>query len=117
MCEMKKFLPSSFFNAQEQYLIHQVEEIELCGPVHTRSMWMVERHLKSLKALVRQRARPKGSMVEGYMLYQSMVYISQYLPKLATNMHVDRIWDVNSVKKFEGEHLFEKGRMTKVKGN
>jgi hypothetical protein len=56
-------------------------------------------------------------MVEGYMLYQSMVYISQYLPKLATNMHVDRIWDVNSIKKFEGEHLLGKGRMTKVKGN
>ena len=51
------------------------------------------------------------------MLYQSMVYISQYLPKLAANMHVDRIWDVNSIKKFEGEHLLGKGRMTKVKGN
>jgi hypothetical protein len=48
----------------------------MCGPVHTRSMWMVERHLKSLKALVRQRARPEGSMVEGYMVYESMVYIS-----------------------------------------
>ena len=54
MCEMEKYLPPSFFNAQEHYLIHQVEEIELCGPLHTRSMWMVERHLKSLKALVRQ---------------------------------------------------------------
>jgi hypothetical protein len=44
---------------------------------------MVERHLKSLKELVRQRERPEGSMVEGYMVYQSMVYISQYIPKLA----------------------------------
>ena len=117
MCEMQKYLPPAFFNAQEHYLIHQVEEIELCGPVHTRSMWMVERNLKSLKALVRQRARPEGSMVEGYMLYQSMVYISHYIPKLATNMHVDGIWGVNSIKKFEGEHLFGKGRMMKVKGN
>jgi len=38
MCEMKKYLPPTFFNAQENYLIHQVEEIEMCGPVHTRSM-------------------------------------------------------------------------------
>ena len=73
---------SNIFNAEEHYLIHQVEEIELCGPVHTRSMWMVERQLKSLKAFVRQRARPEGSMVEGYMVYQCMVYISQYIPKL-----------------------------------
>jgi hypothetical protein len=52
-------------------------------------MWMVERQLKSLKALVRQRACREDSMVEGYMVYQSTVYISQYIPKLAvTTMHV-----------------------------
>jgi hypothetical protein len=89
MCEMKKYLPLTFFNAQEHYLVHQVEEIEKCGPVHTRSMWMVERHLKSLKALVRQRACPEGSMVEGYMVYQTMVYITQYLPKIAASINVD----------------------------
>jgi hypothetical protein len=115
MCEMKTYIPPTLFNAQENYLIHQVEEIEICGPVHTRSMWMVERHLKSLKALVRQRAHPEGSMV-----YQSMVYISQYLPKLvAPTMHaVDHIWDVNSIKKIEyQEHLLGKGRMKKMRGN
>jgi len=81
MCEMKKYLPPSFFNAQEHYLIHQVEEIEKCGPVHTRSMWMVERHLKSLKALVRQRAHLEGLMAEGYMVYQTMVYIINIILK------------------------------------
>jgi hypothetical protein len=50
---------------------------------------MVERHLKSLKALVRQRARPEGSMVEGYRVYQTLVYISDYLLDLGRkiNMH------------------------------
>jgi hypothetical protein len=47
----------------------------MCGPIHTGSVWMVERNLKSLKALVRQRAHHDGSMVEGYMVYESMVYI------------------------------------------
>jgi hypothetical protein len=77
MCEMQKYPPLKFFNAQEHYLVHQVEEIEKCGHVHTSSMWMVERHLKSLKDLVRQRACPEGFMVEGYMVYQTMVYITQ----------------------------------------
>jgi hypothetical protein len=120
MCEMKKYIPPTFFNAQEHYLIHQVEEIEICGPVYTRSMWMVERYLKSLKVLVRQRACPEGSMVEGYMVYQSMVYISQYIPKLtAPTMHaVDRSWDVNSIKKFEDqEHMLGQGRMKNMRGN
>jgi hypothetical protein len=75
---------------------------------------MVERHLKSLKALVRQRACHKGSMVEGYMIYQTMVYITQYLPKIDVSINVDCIWDVNSINKFEGENLLGKGRIRKV---
>ena len=116
MCEMKQYLPPIFFNAQEHYLIHQVEEIDLCGPVSTRSMWMVERQLKSLKAFVRKRAHPEGSMVEGYMVYQSMVYINQYLPKLVENMIVPCIWHLYPIKKFEGEVLLGKGRLSTVKG-
>lgn len=50
------------------------------------------------------------------MVYQSMVYISLYLPTIATNMHMARIWYVNSIKIYEGEHLLGKGRMKKVRG-
>jgi hypothetical protein len=117
MCQMKQHIPPTLFNAQEHYLIHQVEEIELCGPVHTRSMWMVERQLKSLKGFVRQKTGPKGSMVEGHMVYQCMVYISQYLPKLAKNMNVPHIWHLDSINKFEGEVLLGKGKMRTMKCN
>ena len=102
MCEMQKCLPSTFFNSQEHYLIHQVE-IELCGPVQPRSMWMIERHFKFLKGLIWQRTCPKDSMVEGYMVYQMMVYVTQYLPNLAAKTHIDCIWDLDSIKKIEGE--------------
>ena len=91
----------------------------MCGPIHARSMWMVERHLKFLKALVTHRARPEGSMVEGYMVFQAMVYIIEYLLGLAfIKMELDRrIGDPNSTKKSEGEYLMGKGRSRKVKGN
>ena len=56
-------------------------------------------------------------MVKGYMVYETMVYIGQYLPKLVANMIADRIWDVNSINKFKGEHLLGQCRMRKVKGN
>jgi hypothetical protein len=45
------------------------------------------------------------------------VYISHDLPKLATNMNVPLIWDVNSINKFEGEVMLGKSIMRKVKGN
>jgi hypothetical protein len=73
--------------------------------------------LKSLKDLVRQRADLQGSMVEGYISYQSMVDIIQYLPKLESNVNLHHTWDVNSINKFEWGYLLGKGRMRKVKGN
>ena len=78
---------------------------------------MVERQLNSLKDLTRQRAHPEGSMVKGYMVYQCMVYISEYLPKLAEHMNVTCIWHLKSINKFEGEVLLGKGTMRTVKGN
>ena len=80
---------------------------------------MVERHLKFLKALVRQRAHPEGSMMEGYMVFQSMVYIVEYLPGLMfIKTKLDRcIGDPNSTKKLEGEYLMGKGKSRKIKGN
>ena len=117
VCEIQKHLPSEFFNAQEHYLIHQVEEIDLCGPVHSRSMSMVERHLKFMKSLVRQWACAEGSMMEEYMVYQNMLYVSEYLPNLASKLNLRRICDLDSNNNFEGGYLTGKDRSRKVKGN
>ena len=48
---------------------------------------MVEKHLKFMNGLVRQRAHDKGSMMEGYMVYENMSYVSEYLPKLASKLN------------------------------
>ena len=49
------------------------------------------------------------------MVYQTMVYINEYLSKFVAKIHVDRIWDPNSINKFKGEYLMGKGRLRKVK--
>ena len=56
-------------------------------------------------------------MIEGYMVCQMMVYITQYLPNLIAKTHIDCIWDLDSTKKFEGEYLVGNDRFRKVKGN
>ena len=115
MCEMQKYLPPAIFNAQEHYLIHLVEEIEICVPIHTRSMWLVERHLKAFKAFVGQRSHLEGSMVQGYMLYQPTVYFSENLPQIVDDMDFPPLWDVNSTNKFKGDVLLGKGIWIKLK--
>ena len=81
----------------------KLEEIELCGPVHSSSIWMVERNLKFLKGLVRQQAHLEGYIMEGYMVYENMMYISEYIPKLASKINLARICDPHSNNNFEGE--------------
>jgi len=56
-------------------------------------------------------------MIEGYMVYRMMVYITQYLPKLVAKIHIDCIWNLDSIKKFEEEYLVGNGRFRKVEGN
>ena len=78
---------------------------------------MVERHLNFMKGLVRQQERAKGSMMEGYMVYQNLLYVSEYLPILASKLNLRRICDPDSNNKFEGEKLKGKGILRKLKGN
>ena len=56
-------------------------------------------------------------MIEGYTIYQNMLYVSEYLPILESKLNLCRICDLDSNKKFEGEHLKGKGRLRKLKGN
>ena len=56
-------------------------------------------------------------MMEGYTVYQNMLYVSEYLFNLVSNLNLHRICDPKSNNNFEGEHLKGKGRLTKVKGN
>ena len=114
MCDIQMYFPPSFFNSQEHYLVHLVEEIEQCGPIHIRTMWLVERYMKVLKQFVRQRARPEGSMVEGYMVFQTMVHLSEYLPQL--HLEAPQLWGYNQPQSFEGEKLEGQGTSKRIQG-
>ena len=70
-----------------------------------------------MKGLVRQQERAEGSMMEGYMVYQNMLYVSEYLPILASKLNLCRICDPKSNNKFEREQLKGKDRLRKMKGN
>ena len=56
-------------------------------------------------------------MMEGYTVHQNMLYVSEYLPNLVSNLNLRHICDPDSNHKFEGEQLKGKGRLRKVKGN
>jgi hypothetical protein len=49
---LEQEFPPSFFDIMTHLLLHLVEELELCGLVHTCWMYPIERYLKTLKGYV-----------------------------------------------------------------
>ncbi|XP_021740070.1 uncharacterized protein LOC110706456 [Chenopodium quinoa] len=79
----KEFLPT-FFTIMVHLLIHLVEEVRLGGPVHYRWMYPIERYLAFLKSHVSNKAQPEGSIVEGYLLWETIAFCSRYLESVKT---------------------------------
>lgn len=55
MCLFKKvYLP--FFDIMTHLPIHLVQQLDICGPVHTKWMYPMEHYLKTLKGYILQQA-------------------------------------------------------------
>jgi hypothetical protein len=91
MALLEMEFPPSFFNVMTHLPYHIVEELDMCGPVTTRWMYPVERHMKTLKNYVRNTARPEASMAEGYVKDECIGFITEYLQRFAVIER--RIWD------------------------
>nr|KAJ0194963.1 hypothetical protein LSAT_V11C700384740 [Lactuca sativa] len=59
--------------------VHLPQEAILGGPVQSRWMYPVERYLGHLKKYVRNTARPEGSIAEGYVVEEALIFCSHYL--------------------------------------
>ncbi|XP_074374168.1 uncharacterized protein LOC141714553 [Apium graveolens] len=63
----RKALPPSLFDVMIHLSVHLVREVELCGPVFLRWMYLFERYMKMFKGYVRNRAHPEGCIAEAYI--------------------------------------------------
>ena len=84
-----------------------MDEIEIAGVVSTRWMFWVERFMGVLKGLVRQRARPEGSMSEGWVLGECMYYLAEYLEH--ADEDAPRRWTLDEPTTLSDEVLCGKG--------
>ena len=106
----EKELQASFMDLQVHLLIHLEDEVELVGVVSFHWMFFLERYMKKLKGFVRQREKPNGSMAEGYILYESFYYASEYIKQI-DNILGAVIWDdERDEDKRKGELLQTNGK-------
>ena len=52
-------------------LMHLENDLEHYGPIRMRWMYPIERYMKLLKKFVRNKAKPEGSMCEGYLMQEA----------------------------------------------
>jgi len=95
--------PPSFFDIMIHLLYHLVDELDLCGAMATRWMYLMEWYMKNLKTYVHNRARPEGSMVEGYIWDECLSFIIKYLQRFEAMQQC--IWNVKEEKGDVGEVL------------
>jgi hypothetical protein len=108
MCLLERAFPPAFFDVMSHLPIHLVEQLDLCGPVHTRWMYPMERYLKTLKGFVHQRAQPEGSMATGYIMDEALGFCIEYMQ--ACPLTACRLWDDKEDPTMNDEVLEGKGR-------
>ncbi|XP_071912882.1 uncharacterized protein [Coffea arabica] len=99
LCKLEKIFPPAFFDIMIHLIVHLPKEAKLGGPVHPRWMFLFERYLGSLKKYVRNRARPEGSIAEGYIANECLTFMSKYLHGIETKFtRKRRNYDYNQDK-------------------
>jgi hypothetical protein len=81
LCKLENILPPGFFNPMEHLLIHIPYEAKVGGPVQYRWMYHIERALKNLRGIVRNKARVEGCITEAFLLKEVSYFTSVYFAK------------------------------------
>ncbi|XP_019175589.1 PREDICTED: uncharacterized protein LOC109170907 [Ipomoea nil] len=87
LCKLEMIYPPAFFDVMVHLAIHLPQEAILGEAVQFRWMFMIERFLGSLKHYVRNKARPEGSIAEGYVASECLTFLSLYLDGIETRFN------------------------------
>ena len=79
LCELEMYFPPSFFDIMEHLMVHIVPEILNLGPVFLHNMYPFERYNGVLKRYVRNRYRPEGSIIQGYIAEECVEFCTDYM--------------------------------------
>lgn len=90
-CMLEKEFPPTFLNVMMHLLLYLMQQLFICGPVHCRWMYPIERYMKTLKDYVWTYTHPEGSIAKGYRMEDSLGFCTEYMKQYkGTNQWV---WD------------------------
>ena len=104
MSMLEIHMPPSFFDVMSHLVLHLVEELELCGPVHTRWMYNVERMNKVLKVYVKYMSKPEACMAKLYVLNEAIGLVANFMAEEYEPLH-RKVWMEKAAPGIIGEVL------------
>lgn len=82
-------------------VVHLPREAMYGGPIQYHWMYKIERFLCKLKRYVRNKARPEGSIAEGYIIDECLIFCSMYRIDIKTRFNSEDRNADGSIKKDE----------------
>jgi len=84
LCKLEKIFPLAFFDVMVHLAVHLHNKALLRGPVQYGWMYPIERRLGTLKNLLRNRARPEGSIAEPYLESETLAFWKRFMDDVKT---------------------------------
>ncbi|KAI3468992.1 hypothetical protein Pfo_025655 [Paulownia fortunei] len=89
LCKMEQIFSPVFFDIMVHLTVHLPHETILVGSVSSWWMYLFERYLGALKKYVRNKARPEGSIEEGYIVNEVLTFTSLYMLSTIPKKSID----------------------------
>nr|GFB29213.1 hypothetical protein [Tanacetum cinerariifolium] len=82
----KEFGRDEILGQLDRLPMHLTEALK-GGPIHPRWMYPFERYMKKLKGYVQNKAKPEGSIMEGYVAEEALTFSSHYFRDVTTKFN------------------------------
>nr|GFA65721.1 hypothetical protein [Tanacetum cinerariifolium] len=88
LCNLELIYPHALFDIMIYLVIHLPLEALEGGPIRPRWMYPFKRYImKKLKGYVRNKAKPEGSIAEGYVAEEALTFSSYYFRDVTTKFN------------------------------
>nr|GEY27723.1 hypothetical protein [Tanacetum cinerariifolium] len=87
LCDLELIYPSALFDIMIHLVIHLPLKALEGRPIRPRWMFPFERYMKKLKGYVQNKAKPKGSIMEGYVAEEALTFSSHYFWDVTTKFN------------------------------
>nr|GEY26416.1 hypothetical protein [Tanacetum cinerariifolium] len=87
LCDLELIYSLSLFDIMIHLVIHLPIEALEGGPIRPQWIYPFERYMKKLKGYVRNKAKPEGSITEGYVAEEALTFSSHYFRDVSTKFN------------------------------